>query len=81
MGDARRTDCWHIDIAAATCIQCAGCVAVCPTQALDMYGLELHCDDARCIGCDFCGRFCPVAALRLEKRPPLPGPHAVDAAS
>jgi formate hydrogenlyase subunit 6/NADH:ubiquinone oxidoreductase subunit I len=63
---------WHIDIDAGTCVACAGCVSVCPTQALDMHGLELRCADPRCIGCDLCVRFCPVVALALEERTGIP---------
>lgn len=72
MGDARSLLAWHIEIDAATCVQCAGCVSICPTQALDMAGLELRCADPRCIGCDLCVRFCPVVALALEERPGAP---------
>ena len=59
---------YHIEIDRTTCLQCAGCVAVCPTSALDMHGLELRCDDPLCIGCDLCVRFCPVVALALLER-------------
>lgn len=59
---------YHIDIDQATCIDCAGCVSICPTQALDMVLLDLTCDDGACIGCDLCTRFCPVRALTLEER-------------
>ena len=57
---------FHIAIDRATCVQCAGCVSICPTQALDMHALELRCHDPLCIGCDLCVRFCPVVALGLE---------------
>jgi formate hydrogenlyase subunit 6/NADH:ubiquinone oxidoreductase subunit I len=59
---------WHLEIDPALCLQCGGCVSICPTLALDMYGLRLGCEDARCIGCDLCVRFCPVGALSLEER-------------
>jgi len=61
---------WHIDIDRGTCLQCAGCVSICPTRALDMLGLELQCEDPLCIGCDLCVRFCPVVSLTLEPRQP-----------
>jgi len=54
---------YHIEIDRGICYQCAGCVSICPTQALDMHALELRCDDPSCIGCDLCVRFCPVVAL------------------
>jgi NAD-dependent dihydropyrimidine dehydrogenase PreA subunit len=60
---------FHIEVEQRTCIDCAGCVSICPTRALDMIGLDLTCEDAACIGCDLCVRFCPVSALALEERP------------
>jgi Fe-S-cluster-containing hydrogenase component 2 len=66
---SRRTShTYHIEIDRGTCLHCAGCVSICPTQALDMHGLELRCDDPSCIGCDLCVRFCPVVALALKGR-------------
>jgi len=64
----RSPSAYHIEIERATCVQCAGCVSICPTRALDMHALELRCDDPLCIGCDLCVRFCPVVALALEDR-------------
>jgi formate hydrogenlyase subunit 6/NADH:ubiquinone oxidoreductase subunit I len=80
MGTIRKRKSWHIEIDTATCVQCAGCVAICPTQALTMTGLALGCADPRCIGCDLCVRFCPVAALRLEEQPAGPAPQAAEEA-
>ena len=60
---------YHIEIDQHTCIDCAGCVSICPTRALDMIQLDLTCEDDACIGCDLCTRFCPVRALTLEERP------------
>jgi NAD-dependent dihydropyrimidine dehydrogenase PreA subunit len=57
---------YHIDIDQRTCIDCAGCVSICPTRALDMHLLDLACRDDDCIGCDLCVRFCPVGALALD---------------
>ena len=57
---------YHIEIDRQACVQCAGCVSICPTRALDMHGLDLRCQDSLCIGCDLCVRFCPVVALALE---------------
>lgn len=50
------------------CISCGGCVAVCPTLALDMRGgVEIIVDNDKCIDCNLCVRFCPVAALELDE--------------
>ena len=62
----KRPSHYHIEIDRPTCVQCAGCVSICPTHALDMHGLDLRCADSLCIGCDLCVRFCPVVALGLE---------------
>ncbi|UCE01737.1 MAG: 4Fe-4S binding protein [Candidatus Latescibacterota bacterium] len=61
-----RNGSFHIAIDDVTCVQCAGCVSICPTEALHMQGLTLECHDPTCIGCDLCVRFCPVVALSLH---------------
>lgn len=71
-----RAGIWHLEIDRDTCVQCAGCVALCPTQALDMLGLDLRCADPLCIGCDLCVRFCPVVALALEPLSPAAVPQS-----
>ncbi len=50
-----------------TCISCAGCVAVCPHQALDIESLIPVIDQKSCTYCNICVRFCPVGALKVEK--------------
>ena len=65
IGEKRRGR-YHIEIDHTTCLECAGCVSICPTEALNMHALRLECRDADCIGCDLCVRFCPVAALDLQ---------------
>jgi len=60
---------YHIEVDQKTCIDCAGCVSICPTRALDMILLDLTCEDTACIGCDLCTKFCPVRALTLEEIP------------
>ena len=60
---------FHIAIDGSTCVQCAGCVSICPTEALHMQSLTLECHDPACIGCDLCVRFCPVVALALHTLP------------
>lgn len=49
------------------CIVCAGCVSVCPFEALDFHGLEWHLIDERCTRCGICVRFCPTGALSLDE--------------
>jgi L-aspartate semialdehyde sulfurtransferase ferredoxin len=62
----RKQRAWHLEVDRTRCLECAGCVSLCPTLALDMHGLHLACEDPRCIGCDLCVRFCPVGALALQ---------------
>lgn len=71
---ARRRGQFHIEIDHGTCVDCAGCVSICPTEALHMQALTLNCHDADCIGCDLCVRFCPVVALELHTVQPQPQP-------
>jgi len=47
------------------CIQCGGCVSVCPKEALKLTN-EIKCDEKKCIKCKMCVNFCPVGALKLE---------------
>lgn len=51
----------------SVCLECAGCVGVCPKMALDMYGLDLQIDLEKCIRCGLCTRACPAGALTLEE--------------
>ncbi|NLB63725.1 MAG: 4Fe-4S binding protein [Fibrobacter sp.] len=50
------------------CITCAGCVGICPEEALDFYGLEWTLYSDKCTACALCVRICPVGALKIEKR-------------
>lgn len=50
------------------CVSCAGCVGLCPTLALDMYGTDLQVFQDDCTYCTLCVRFCPVGALRIETK-------------
>lgn len=65
IGERRRGN-FHIEIDRTGCVECAGCVSICPTEALHMQALTLECADRECIGCDLCVRFCPVEALALQ---------------
>ena len=50
--------------AAATCIHCGACVAVCPTSANLEYQEDdprlITTDQSRCIGCGTCVEVCPA---------------------
>lgn len=49
------------------CLECAGCVGVCPKMALDMYGLDLQIEQEKCIKCGLCTRACPAGALKIQE--------------
>lgn len=49
------------------CISCAGCVGVCPVDALSLNELHLTVDQDPCISCSLCIQFCPVGALTEGK--------------
>ena len=44
------------------CMLCAGCVGICPVDAITLYETGIYIDE-KCIGCGACIRFCPVGAL------------------
>ena len=48
------------------CVKCAGCVGVCPLQALK-YNDKIICDKEKCTSCGICVKFCPVGAIDIEK--------------
>ena len=49
------------------CLECAGCVGVCASMALEMFGLDLQIDDAKCVRCGLCCKACPAGALTLRE--------------
>ena len=53
-----------IEIDKNMCIKCAGCVGVCPVEAL-IFTDKINCDNDKCTSCKNCVKFCPVGALKL----------------
>lgn len=49
------------------CLECAGCVGICPKMALDMYGLDLQIDHEKCSKCGLCVKACPAGALKISE--------------
>jgi len=45
------------------CIVCGACTAVCPAEALVVYGLKLELIEERCIACGLAEKACPTGAL------------------
>lgn len=48
------------------CMDCGGCVGVCPHDALDLFAGHIEVR-ASCTECDLCVRLCPVGALLSVK--------------
>ncbi|MBN2226437.1 MAG: 4Fe-4S binding protein [candidate division Zixibacteria bacterium] len=46
-----------------TCLECGGCVALCPEEALFLSFNRLECNQDVCTMCLICISFCPVGAL------------------
>ncbi|MBO5422837.1 MAG: 4Fe-4S binding protein [Fibrobacteraceae bacterium] len=49
------------------CLECAGCVGICPKMALDMYGLDLQINHENCSKCGLCVKACPAGALKISE--------------
>lgn len=47
------------------CLDCAGCISLCPETALTMNLIGLQIDNDACTLCRLCVRFCPVQALEI----------------
>jgi len=45
------------------CLYCAGCVGVCPTDAITLYETIIEIDNEKCVNCMTCVKFCPVGAM------------------
>ncbi|MHB8633046.1 MAG: 4Fe-4S binding protein [Thermoplasmatota archaeon] len=52
-----------VDVSHSRCIACAGCVGVCPVDAITLNEIVLAIDSSPCISCGLCIQFCPVGAL------------------
>jgi NAD-dependent dihydropyrimidine dehydrogenase PreA subunit len=50
------------------CIDCGGCVSLCPVEAITMDPeWVVLVDDELCIGCGFCTASCPTNAIMVTK--------------
>lgn len=63
---------YSIEIDRNLCLECAGCVGICPPGALTMEGLELQYHQSECVACDDCVIFCPVGALAVGSAEAVP---------
>lgn len=45
------------------CLECGGCVPLCPEEALFLSFERLEVDHDLCIMCGICVNFCPVGAI------------------
>ena len=43
-----------------TCDFCGTCVAVCPTDAIELMESTIRIDDEKCIDCEACVDICPL---------------------
>jgi len=61
-----------------SCDGCFGCVAVCPTGALESSSQAPRFNEAACTGCDLCSEFCENGAIRIHpNRPVANGPYSL----
>lgn len=51
------------------CTLCTACANVCPTDALEIVGMELRITPALCIGCGICVNKCPEGVMSLSLEP------------
>ncbi len=57
-----------IRIAEDKCDFCGTCVAVCPTDAIELEEARLEILPPRCTDCELCIWVCPLEVLTLERR-------------
>lgn len=55
---------WNED----NCVHCGACIAVCPSQALNMNKEDwsLNFDQSKCLVCEECIKACPVKAIDVD---------------
>ena len=51
-----------------SCDGCFGCVAVCPTGALESSSQVPRLNEAVCTGCELCSEFCTNGAIRIHSK-------------
>jgi Fe-S-cluster-containing hydrogenase component 2 len=56
-------------IESSICGECGGCVAVCPTGALELHSDGLKIKSSLCTACENCIIFCPIGALQTDDGP------------
>jgi len=48
------------------CLACSGCIAVCPEDAVSMFGGRPRVKQEKCSSCAICIRICPIGAISGE---------------
>ena len=56
----------RIEVTGACC-GCTGCIAICPTGAIDAVAGGISVDEELCIGCGYCQAGCPVGGIRVGR--------------
>ena len=54
------------DVDEELCYGCGACIALCPTNALDLKDRLAIVEQEKCTLCEHCIPSCPVFALRIE---------------
>jgi len=52
-----------LEIERSLCLECGGCVPICPVDALFLSFDHIMVDHDLCIMCGICVNFCPVGAI------------------